>query len=343
MNPVSMDEERKLYPLKTCILEDKFSWGSVRYGIADLGYRDTVICEGWLAANSMSEIMETYLDRVVGESVYERFGRQFPVQIKRICVEGSMPLAVCPDDTVAADRYDALGKEIFWYVESASAGAELFLGFENSTDASSLLEACADGTVTGGLLHRIVPKAGESYLVKPGTVHCARGKMTIIEVSESSGLDFLLSPFGQSLGEDEFDEEFNAIEALDFIDYGKYVQADANRESPIFTVGKISLTEPLHVRTGQFDSFVLYHCLSGEAVLKVKIPSSSAPAVWTLKASETILVPAEVAEFELSSAAPQTSLLEVYVPKAAVKDAYINPYVPQEEPEDGSEEENNEE
>ena len=38
--------------------------------IADMGFEDSVAADGWLAGNTISEIMETYLERVVGENVY---------------------------------------------------------------------------------------------------------------------------------------------------------------------------------------------------------------------------------------------------------------------------------
>lgn len=106
-------EENALYPLKVCTLEDSYSWGKEEFKIADLGYRDSLLKEGWLAANSISELMDTYMDRIVGDTVFQVYGRQFPVQVKKISCKGKMPLRVHPDDKNAEYRYDALGKEKF--------------------------------------------------------------------------------------------------------------------------------------------------------------------------------------------------------------------------------------
>ena len=107
-----MDEEKKLYPFKFCTLQDEYPWGSETFSLADLGYRDSLVREGWLAGNSIAEVMDTYLDRVVGDEVYNYYGRQFPICVKHLCVHGRMPLRVHPDDETAAQRYDFLGKEI---------------------------------------------------------------------------------------------------------------------------------------------------------------------------------------------------------------------------------------
>ena len=129
-------EEKKLYPFKFCTLQDEYVWGTDEFKLADLGYRDSLIREGWLAGNAISELMDTYLDRMVGENVYKFWGRQFPVQIKHIRVKGHMPLRVHPDAQTAVQRYDFLGREKLWYVLRAGTGAVLSIGFEHDTDAS---------------------------------------------------------------------------------------------------------------------------------------------------------------------------------------------------------------
>ena len=105
-----MEEEKKLVPFRLCTLEDKFPWGSETWALADLGWRDTAVRDGWLAGNMMNEVMETYLDRVVGEEVFDWYGLQFPFCIKTLRVDGRMPLTACPEDLTALERYDSLGK-----------------------------------------------------------------------------------------------------------------------------------------------------------------------------------------------------------------------------------------
>ena len=87
-----MEEEKKLYPLRFRPLEDTCSWGSESFLLADLGYRDTLVRDGWLAGNSIGEVMMLYMDRVVGDGVYDRFGRQFPLQVKYLRIDGRMSL-----------------------------------------------------------------------------------------------------------------------------------------------------------------------------------------------------------------------------------------------------------
>ena len=244
-------EEKKLYPFRLTRIEDKYPWGSEEFRLADLGYRDTFVHDGWLAGSTLGDLMETYLDRVTGEHVFDAWGQQFPFQIRRIKVEGRMPLRVSPEDETARDRYDHLGKEKLWYVVSAGKGSRLLIGFRRDTDASELYTECLEGNPVK-LLNTLEPRAGQFFYIPAGTPHCAFGPMTIVEVSESSALDFCLcdwnvdslcssehtaetgterSDVGRSgaagdVGAEspqmEFDPALNIIDALDFIKYEQY-------------------------------------------------------------------------------------------------------------------------
>ena len=261
-------EEKKLYPFRFCSLQDDYSWGSDEFKLADLGYRDSLIRDGWLAGNAISEVMDTYLDRVVGDNVYAFWGRQFPVQVKHIKVKGKMPLRVHPDAETAVQRYDLLGREKLWYVLRAGAGARLLLGFKRDTDASELYGKCADGSVEE-LLNSVTTVAGDFFHIRPGVPHAAAGDIEIIEVSESSPLDFCLCSWGEEVSEEEFDPALSIVDALDFIDYKAWSAPEKPHwhkgevvrkliDIPEFTVSLLQLTDPLHIYSERFDSFILY-------------------------------------------------------------------------------------
>ena len=319
-----MEEEKKLYPFRFCSLEDNYSWGKEEFEIADLGYRDSLVHDGWLAGNSIGEIMDMYMDRVVGENVFEFWGRQFPVTVKKILVKGRMPLRVHPDDEISADRYDFLGKEKLWYVLRTGRNASLMLGFRRDTDASEVYEKCADNSIDS-IMNIVAPHAGQYFRIPPGTPHAAEGDIEILEISESSPLDFCMCGWGSEVSEDEFDPSLSLVEALDFINYNSYVQlSSAGKivDIPQFCITAIRLPDPVHVYSETFDSFEIYSCLKGAASIQLHILGQTAD--YALKEGETVLVPAECQDFFIVPTAKDTLILETTIPYRKEKDPYIN-------------------
>lgn len=318
-------EEKKLYPLAFCSLADEYGWGTDEFLLADLGYRDSLIREGWLAGNAISEIMDTYLDRVVGDNTFSYWGRQFPVQIKRIDVRGTMPLRVHPDTETAEQRYDFLGRRKIWYVLKASPDSRLLVGWNHDTDASEVYSACLDGSVRG-ILSYFTPMPGRFIHIPAGTPHAACGKVELLEVSESSPLDFCLSGMGEPVHPDEFDESLNLVDALDFIDYkafGGQMESPSGvfADYPEFVIRQIDLHSPATV-DGSPDAFVIYVCTSGSAVLQLEVLGQKVN--YALKAGKALLVPAECEGFALIPEEKGTGLLQITVPFREQRDSYTD-------------------
>lgn len=338
-------EEKKLYPFRLTRIEDTYPWGSEEFRLADLGYRDTFVHDGWLSGNTMGELMETYLDRVTGDHVFDSFGLQFPFQIRRIHVKGRMPLRVSPEDETARDRYDHLGKEKLWYVVSADKGSRLLIGFRRDVTASELYTSCLEGNPVK-LLNTLEPRAGQFFYIPAGTPHCAFGPMTIVEVSESSALDFCLCNWGNDLG-DEFDEALNIIDALDFIKYDQYperlLSGNAGADTDIpgvknliklgqFSVNKVELKQALSIDNTASETCLAYTSIKGSFEIQTT-PEVSPDSERLLAATEgeTVLIPAECSSFILAPRSADATLLEVMVENLPADDDSLNP------PRDGGE------
>ena len=362
--------EKKLYPIKFIPVASRMPWGGdalinilgksfvecdeegnevklgpdVKIGVSselsDMGFVDSVIENGWLAGNTIGELMETYLERIVGEKVYNYYGRQFPVLIKFLDINDRISVQVHPDDEIAAERYDSLGKAEAWYILDAKPGAKIYAGFNKDMTAQELYDRCKNGTVEE-VMNVIVPKKGDSLIIPPGTVHSAGGGILIAEVQESSDLTFRLYDWGR---------EFNPAtarplhleEAIDLIDYNKFDQSLFRQaehahdegvsvnlaERPEFCVTKINLTDPLHIYTEQFESFIIYICVEGAASIQVPSENEKGEACmdnYEIKKGETILIPAEMSDFYLVPRDKDTVLLEAVCRPEDDMDAYIDP------------------
>lgn len=324
-----MEEEKKLYPLKALPLVSEDGKTAVQF--ADLGFIDTEFRNGWLAADTISEVMEMYMDRVVGEEVFSYYGRQFPLMVKIQDVDCRTPLTVHPDDVVALERYDVLGKTKLWYVAEAGKGACLYLGFKEDTPAADFYMACRHGEAEN-LLHRIPVSKGDNFVIMPGTVCCAEGPLKLIEIAQCSPLDFTLHTWGRLPEGDAYDEELNLDAAFDFINYGKDGHAPSEpskgtlnvlADSPEFKITEMKLNEGLHIGNDRSDCFALYTCVAGSACIRGTEDFSDV----NFSAGETVLVPAELQEFDLLPREEGTLLLEALCGPIEKSDMYIDPSV----------------
>ena len=339
--------------------------------IADMGIEDSVISNGWLAGNTISEVMETYLEKVVGENVYNYFGRQFPLLIKFLDINDKLSVQVHPDDEVAAERYDALGKSELWYVLDAKPGAKAYMGFNREVTAQEFYDKCNDGTVEE-LLNVIYPKKGDVLFITPGTVHAADGGLLLVEIQESSDMTFRLYDWGREKNPATA-RPIHLEEAIDVIDYrpydpGKYRKGslwgdEASHvpccthechcddedhehhhhhehsakegdvvetlvESAQFTVTKLHLSDPLHIYTEQFGSFIVYVCIEGAASIQVPSVKESGEAYmenYEFAKGETIMIPADMEDFYLVPRDRSTILLEAVTRVEEMLDDYIDP------------------
>ena len=381
--------EKKLYPLKFVPIPSRRPWGGSAlvkdlgkhfvecdedgnetvlgedvligesWELADMGIEDSVVENGWLAGNTISEIMETYLERIVGENVYNYYGRQFPLLIKFLDINDKLSVQVHPDDEVGAERYDSLGKTEIWYVMDAKPGAKVYAGFNREVSAQEFYDRCHNGTVEE-IMNVIYPKAGDAIFVTPGTVHAADGGILIAEIQESSDMTFRLYDWGREFNPATA-RKLHLEEAIDLIDYNAFDQGlyrkgplwgeeastepchkgeceehthDEGKvvetlvECPQFNVSKLTLTDPLHIYTEKFESFIIYICIDGAASIQVPGVDENGKECmqnYDFAKGETILVPAEMPDFYLVPKDKSTILLEAVTRPVEAMDEYIDP------------------
>lgn len=136
---------------------------------------------GWLQDNPLFDVIETYMDEIVGEDNYKRFGNEFPVLVKLLDINERLSVQVHPDDETAFDRHNSYGKNEAWYVLEADPTARIYMGFNKDMDAREFLERCAAGTLEE-VLNEVTPKKGDFFFIEAGTVHSAGGGLVIAEI-----------------------------------------------------------------------------------------------------------------------------------------------------------------
>lgn len=276
---------------------------------------ESVISEGFLADNSLSEVIEVYMDEMVGKKVFDQFGTQFPLLIKFIDANDDLSIQVHPDDTLAQERHNSFGKTEMWYVLDGKPDAELISGFMPNMDKTIYLNHLQNGTLDSIMEHFPVAK-GDVFFIPAGRVHAIGKGCFIAEIQQTSDITYRLFDYNRK-DDKGHQRELHTELALDAIDF-QYV-SDAKRHPAVtpdvpcelascnyFTTNLVKLTHALSRDYYLLDSFVIYLCTEGSFVIEYSGGNT------TVMKGETVLLPALLSEITLHPM-PQAELLEIYI------------------------------
>lgn len=323
-----------LYPLKfTPIFKDKIWGGNKIKTVLNKDYGDlpncgeswelsgvednvSVVSNGFLAGNTLEELIEVYMGDLVGDQVFDNFGIEFPLLIKFIDANDDLSIQVHPDDELAKKRHDAFGKTEMWYVMQADQGSKLQSGFNQEVDQDKYLFKLEHNELIDILNFEEVA-AGDVYFIPAGRVHAIGKGILLAEIQQTSDVTYRIYDY------DRRDDQGNPRElhtelALDAIDYSlipeyktKYKLVPNESVELVkcnyFTTNLLDLDRIIEKDYNQLDSFVIYICLEGELVIETESGSES------VQKGETLLIPAAIENVLLKPVSASAKLLEVYI------------------------------
>lgn len=295
-----------LYPLLFHTITKPKVWGRELWLLSGYGDEQSVVANGFLKGNTIGEVLEVYMDELVGGKVYDRYGTLFPLLFKVIDANDNLSIQVHPNDEQAAEMLSEddelqLGKTEMWVVTKATKEASIILGFTRQTDAQEVKSSLEQNTVMD--LMQVVPvKRDDVALIPAGTVHALCKGTQVVEIQETSDITFRLYDYNRP-GMDGKLRELHIPQALQVLDYAampqpllevKDTRPVANVVNDIhFTTNRLRFTGLLHRDYAPYDSFVVYICLSGQTDIVYE------DGVETLKAHQVCLIPAGLPDIQL--------------------------------------------
>ena len=307
-----------LYPLKFKPIIKTKVWGSEVWSLSGYGDEESVVANGFLQDNLLSEAIEVYMDELVGDKVFSRFGNRFPLLFKYIDAQDDLSIQVHPTDAQAA-AFGETGKTEMWYVTQADKDASIILGFSRRTSADEVRQSLADNTLLDLLQTEKVNKGDVAY-IPAGTVHALRRGVQVAEIQQASDTTYRLYDYNRP-GLDGRLRPLHIEESLACLDYEKQtgLMQSGNGtlegstvlvEDEHFTTNILRLSRPAHRDYSRLDSFVVYMCVEGKATVRIEDDDT---ADTTIKAGETILIPAVFNDVSIEPSGP-VSIIEVYIP-----------------------------
>ena len=319
-----------LYPLKfRPILKSKV-WGGAKlntlfqkkaaekigesWEISGVAENVSEVANGSLKGKSLNWLLENYKDILVGKKVYRDFGDKFPLLFKFIDAREDLSVQVHPDDFLAKQRHNSFGKTEMWYILNVEENGRLIVGFNESIDEQKYLKALSENRITEILKSEPV-KSGDSFLLKPGTVHAIGAGILLAEIQQTSDITYRIYDWDRPDINGQLRELHTdlALEAIDFAPSNVKLDYSEKLNSPVhicttefFSVNKLTLSQDYVRDHSEVFSFKVYMCLEGSAILEVK------GFFEEIKKGETILIPAIFSEIKFAT--NSASFLEVFIP-----------------------------
>jgi len=326
--------ENTLYPMEFAPIFREKIWGGQKikskfgFDIGGLencgelwslsGYPEeqSIISNGFLEGNELNELVEIYMDDLVGGSVYEKYSNVFPILVKILDAEDWLSIQVHPDDELAQKRGLGGGKTEMWYILNADPDSQLIAGFGKKVNEHAYLQKIQDKKLTEIMNFEKVKK-DEVFFMPSGRVHALGPGILLAEIQQTSDTTYRIYDWDRVDKEDKGRELHlkEAMEAIDFELYDNYKtpytsKLNATREivnTPFFTTNVIEINKGIKKDYSELDSFVILLAIEGKfAYVDAEGHRGS------LKAGQSLLIPAIINEISIYPES-HCKILEVYI------------------------------
>lgn len=289
--------------------------------MSDVEKYPTEVSNGAHSGDSLQDLLEVYMDELVGEKVYDVFGNHFPLLLKFIDATDDLSIQVHPDDDYALENEKSLGKTEMWYVLPSNGDAAIYLGWNQQMNVSLIHAAIADGTLSEYLREYKVHEGDVAY-IPAGTVHAMRRNTIVAEIQENSDITYRLYDYNR-IGNDGKKRPLKLDKALQVMDFHPDNEASYAptmpridgvvnlKKTPYFTANLLSPTRPVQRDYAPLDSFVAYMCVEGQCEVTALDCETEDKSV-SMRMGEAVLIPATLNDILIT---PQghCKLIEIYV------------------------------
>ena len=324
----------ELYPLKfEPILKDKIWGGNIlanlynknagnlpnigeSWEVSGVQGNLSVVTNGYLAGNNIEELIEVYMGDITGDSIYEKFGNEFPLLIKFIEAREDLSVQVHPGDAMAKERHNAYGKTEMWYILESEKDARIFTGFKEGVTKEIYEESLKNGSLPD-LLNVEKSEKGDTFFTPAGRIHAIGAGTVLVEIQQTSDITYRISDSNRkSTGPVKRELHLDlAHDAIDFTETEKRgkirKETELNKAENLvscefFNTNLLNFNRRINREYYFNDSFVLFICIDGG--FHIHWDDSSEKVIR----GETVLLPAMIRDVVLEPAG-ESSLLEVYL------------------------------
>lgn len=235
------------------------------------------VSNGDLSGTSLQSLMDEHGEVLLGKSVVERFGNDFPILIKFIDAKQDLSIQLHPNDELAKERHNSFGKTEMWYIMDADPGAKLIVGFNKDVEKGEYVKSLEEGTLTDLMNYEEVSE-GDTFFINTGKIHAIGAGVLLAEIQQTSDVTYRVFDFNRRDREGNLRELHTslAVDAIDYekkddfkVDYPKSLNGiNSMVDCPYFETDFLELTKSMKQDLTQRDSFTIFMCVGGAAQIQ---------------------------------------------------------------------------
>ena len=283
-----------------------YVWGGQRLRPGELTAEAWVVHEdnkvASMSGQRLADLAAKYGQALLGRLPSERTGERFPLLIKLLDCADWLSVQVHPNDEQAVELEGEghFGKTEAWHILDAEPDAALIAGLQPEVSADQLQDAIRSGNVTG-VTRKIGAKQGDTFFIRPGTLHALGPGLLLYEVQQTSNLTYRVYDWdrpmkaGRMLHIDKSMAVANPAAVASAFELPEFVDGDDRvvAECPYFTLEALTGENASFAQDTKGDSFHALTVIIGKAIIH------TAAENLVLNEYETVLVPAEMGGYEI--------------------------------------------
>ena len=275
-----------LYPLKTNVQETQLYQTRTGSEFTLLHSEQSEVLNGFLAENTIAELLEVYMYDIAGEPVYNRYGNTLPVTVNLIKTEETT--AVLMDATPIEDEHAVR----LWHILDTKGGG-IKIGCKN--------RAALD-------LHHYTPQIADTFLLQSNEAFQIEAGLTILEIA------YLPSELNKALPLSALTEaQLERMAVSPKKNALIKVKNEINKPKNLYqtenlTANTIKIEGTIARDYYPLDSFVIITCTEGQLMLDGDFEGSI-----PLQKGECAFIPADMRELKFMAATKNCSVIEAYI------------------------------
>lgn len=322
-----------LYPLKFKPVYKDYIWGGRNLEKLNKSLPDGNVAESWeischkdgmsivengeLAGKTLEEIIKEHGKEILGASIKEKFGDNFPLLIKLIDANKDLSVQVHPNDEYAILHENGEnGKNEIWYIVSCKPGAKIVYGLKEHVTKEEFLSSIKENKIKDCLNYRKV-SPGDFIYIPAGTIHAIGEGIVIAEIQQSSNLTYRVYDYDR-VDKSGNKRELHVDKAMEVINFNPmknheqeqnkvYIGKSSTRQCKIkskyFNVDLYDINEEIK-EVSDKNTFYIYVVVDGKG--KINYANKS----MDIAVGDSVLIPAGLREHSIEG---QVKLLKTYI------------------------------